>query len=467
MRRKIVQGTSVLAVRSTIGFAVGFGGMLLLTRLIGAENYGLYVTISTIVSYMSDIALMGVSNYLIRKEGEVDLKLYDLAFTFALLASLIAIAVGFGASFLLSDWLNAPGIWLPFVIALVSLPAAAFLLPSQTIMERELSYKKIAFLEMHTQIIYYAVALSLAFLRFGIWAPVLANIAQGVAAIVIGCKYAKYRPSLHWAWGPLKEMLKYGASNSLSNRVWGLRPLVNPLIVGRFVGPEGVAVVSLALRLIQALSVVNGTIMRVSFSVLAKLQQDKQRMENALNEAMTMQIFSLAPFLIGFAALAHWIIPLLFDDSWNAILGIYPYLAFKYMIYGIFNLQMNVLYVYGMNWSVTKFNLLHVGVLAAATMLFVPAFGLYGYAWAEMAALFTYFAIHRAVGQSLKLDYRAPFFYTVLCVPAMFAPLVPFPWALLLLLPLVLFVALRKPRHQIADYAKLLLKRNKTVGAAS
>lgn len=122
-------------------------------------------------------------------------------------------------------------------------------------------------------------------------------------------------------------------------------------------------------------------------------------MELALNEAMTMQIFSIAPFLIGFAALAHWVVPLLFDDAWDAILVIYPFLAFKYMIYGIFNLQMNVLYVYGKNWEVTKFNLLHVGVLALLTFLLVPYFGLNGYAWAEVAAIATYYAIHRNVSE--------------------------------------------------------------------
>lgn len=239
MRSSIVRGTSYLAVRSAIGFAVGLGGMLLLTRLIGAENYGLYVTISTVISYMSDIALMGVSNYIIRKEEVVGRSLYDLAFTFSLLASIAAIGVGFGLSFFLSGWLNSPEIRLPFLITLVALPISALLLPSQTMLEKELNYKQIAFLEMHTQIVYYGVALALAYAGFGIWAPVVGNIVQGAAAVVIGCKYAKYIPSLYWSWKPLKEMLQYGIANSFSKRIWGLRTLINPLIVGHFAGPGG------------------------------------------------------------------------------------------------------------------------------------------------------------------------------------------------------------------------------------
>lgn len=465
LRGNIVRGTSYLAVRSAIGFGVGLGGMLLLTRLIGAENYGLYVTISTVISYMSDIALMGVSNYIIRKEEVTGRSLYDLAFTFSLLASIAAIGIGIGLSFFLSGWLSSPEIRLPFLVTLIALPIAALLLPSQTMLEKELNYKQIAFLEMHTQFVYYGVALTLAFMGFGIWSPVIGNIVQGAAAVLIGTKYAKYFPRLYWSWKPLKEMLKYGIANSFSKRIWGLRTLINPLIVGHFAGPGGVAVVSIAMRLIQALSVVNGTIMRVSFSVLSKFQQDKRRMELALNEAMTMQIFSIAPFLIGFAALAHWIVPLLFDDAWDAILVIYPYLAFKYMIYGIFNLQMNVLYVYGKNWEVTRFNLLHVGVLALLTFLLVPRFGLHGYAWAEVAAIATYYAIHRTVSGELNVDYRESFLYTLICVPAMFAPLLEFPWALLLLLPLLLFVFMSKPRNQIAGYSRQLLRREKPLEA--
>src|SRR3989475_10700654 len=48
-------------------------------------------------------------------------------------------------------------------------------------------------------------------------------------------------------------MLSFGIGFTSSMRVWQLRTLVNPLLVGRFASADGVAFVALAVRIAEAL----------------------------------------------------------------------------------------------------------------------------------------------------------------------------------------------------------------------
>jgi PST family polysaccharide transporter len=363
-----------------------------------------------------------------------------MAFTFVLLSSIAAMAVGVGVSFLLKSWLHNEHIQLPFLVTLLGMLNGAYLLPALAKLERGLEYRKVAIYELYNQIIYYAVSLALVYFGFGIWALVIGNLLQGLMAVAISFYFSRYRPRLYWSREMLGKMLKYGFGNTLSKRIWELRTLVNPLLVGKFIGLEAVAAVSISIRVVEALNFVNGAIQTISFSLLSKIQSDKQRVENALNEAMLLQIISLVPLLTGFGVLAHWVVPYFFGGDLETALHIYPFIAIEYSMFAIFSLPINMLYVRGANWAVTKFNLAYVGIFILTSYTALPIFGIYGYAAAEVLALAAYIVIHASIRSSYTLRYRMPLICMATCIPIVFLPVLPFPWALLLLVPVLVIM---------------------------
>jgi O-antigen/teichoic acid export membrane protein len=435
LRGKLIHEGSYLMVRIGLGFVISFCGMLYLMRLIGVENYGMYATVTGIVSYIYELCTLGIIYYLIRSEKETEQKQYHLAFTFILVIAIFAFLIGFGMSFLLSGWLHNEEIQMPFIIMLFSIFNGAYIMPAMAMLERGLNYRKIAFLEFYTQIIYYVTALTLGLLHFGIWAPIIGNLLQGISSVVICYFITKYRPAFYWDWDLLKSMLKYVFGNTASKRIWALRNLVNPLLVAKFVGLDGVACISLAIRVVEALCFVNKVFQRISFSLLSKIQGDKRRVENAINEAMILQILSLAPFLIGFGTIAQWIIPYFFGEGWSSASQIYPFIAIGYIVFAMFNLHVNLLYVNASMWEVFKFNIVHVVIFITTSYLTLRSFGIYGYAFAEMAALASYFVIHLSIRKNYRLQYRLPLICLSTCIPIVFLPTLAFPWALLLLVP--------------------------------
>jgi PST family polysaccharide transporter len=68
LRNQIMRGGAFLAVRQLLGMVISLVGMLLLTRLIGPEKYGLYTAAFGMAWYLQIVSQLGVEVYLVRRE---------------------------------------------------------------------------------------------------------------------------------------------------------------------------------------------------------------------------------------------------------------------------------------------------------------------------------------------------------------------------------------------------------------
>src|SRR5690606_11130688 len=127
--------------------------------------------------------------------------------------------------------------------------------------------------------------------------------------------------------------------------LWQLRTLINPMVVGRFLGPEGVGYVALAIRFSEVLSFFRNVSWRLSIAALAKVQSDFPRLRTALEEAMALQVLAVGPLLGAFSLLATPLIPLLFGQQWEPALQVFPLIALGVLVNVVFNMQSSVLYV--------------------------------------------------------------------------------------------------------------------------
>ncbi|WP_435163681.1 oligosaccharide flippase family protein [Paenibacillus glycanilyticus] len=460
LRKKVVEGGAFLVIRRGVGIVISLVGMLVLTKLIGAKFYGLYSTISVITVYLIDLCAVGIRDYLIREEGELKAESFHSAFSFILVTTLSAVLIGIALSYPLSIWLNSPEIRLPFISMLVCAPFYAFIIPCTAKMERELNFRFIAWIEFHTQTIFYVLALGMAFMHAGVWAPVLANVIKVVISCFICSKFAKYKPRFYWRKQALGAMLHYGVRNVSARTVGQLRSLVNPLVVGRLVGPEAVACVALTIRLIEALSFVNTAIQHVSFPVLSKIQRDRRLLGKALDEAVFLQMLGMAPFLIGFALLSPWLFPLYFQDDWLPILNLFPFLAVGAIVNSIFSLHAVVLYVNGSNRVMFRFGLANTLLLGISAWFLSQWLGIFGYAVAEIVTIASFGIIHLGIRQICEVHYKQAILVLAACVPPFFLTSAAYPWALLLLVPLPIVLWLPPIRRRIRMNVQQIIRRS-------
>ena len=421
LRAQVLRGGTYLSLRQGLGMLVSFGGTLVLTRTIGPGAYGLYAVALGIYAYLFSLSQWGIGVYLVRREGELVLKDYHQAFSLLLLLGIGTTVLALLLLPLLANWVRLGGFKPVAAAMFAALPLNLLTLPPLARLERALDYRKVALVELGSQIAYYLIALPLAFRGFGVWAAVAGWWAQQSLAVGLLHKLSNYRPRWYWEPVRLRTMIKYGLGFSASIWIWQLRSLVNPLIVGRYAGAEAAGFIALAIRIVEHLSFVKGASWRLSIAAFAKLQEERARLIKALTEGMRLQILVLGPFLLGFGLVGPWLLPSLLSTSWAPVMGIFPFIALGYLVNALFALQSSALYVLRRNWEVALFHFSHIALFAGGAWLLVPRLGLLGYGWAEIIALPSYLVIHlvniKHVG---KPDYLLPGVWTLALAVALF-----------------------------------------------
>jgi PST family polysaccharide transporter len=104
-------------------------------------------------------------------------------------------------------------------------------------------------------------------------------------------------------------------------------------------------------------------------------------------------------------------------------------------------------------------NATHVVLFTVGCLVFVPEVGIIGYGLAEVVAMPGYLLIHRQVANVFPFSYASVRAWLVGLVPPLFAVFVPFPWSIVLFLPLTVVAMWPRQRHQIREYLQYVPRR--------
>ena len=431
LRDLAVRGGVSLVVRQGLGIFVSTVGLILLTRALGPEAYGLWAATFGIYSYVSGLSRWGVDVYLIRRKEEPQPQDYNQAFSLLLLAGLGSAGLAILALPFLEHWVRLEG-FAPMAITLFAgLPLPLLSLVPLARLERALDYRKIALIELSGQIAIYIVALPLAYQGLGPWSPVAGVWASQLLTLGLLYGISGYRPRLHWELTRVRSVVAYGVGFSASESLWNLANLVNPLIVGRYVGAEAVGQVALAARLVEQVGSMialpaarlaipvfarvqedpralrahvdhdlgaEGVILRphlapalravaagrLSLPVFARIQEDRARLLKVMDRGINLQLMALGPLLAIVGLGSPWVLPLLLGPGWLPVLDVYPFIALSYLVGTAFGLHSSILFVMQ---RVAAFRLVNIILFAGTALLLVPRLGIEGYGWAEVLHL--------------------------------------------------------------------------------
>lgn len=439
LRNQVLRGGVYLSIRQVLGIIVGIVGVLLLTKTIGPKAYGLYSAALGIYLYFYQVFQLGIGVYLIRGEKELQITEFHQAFCCLFFLGLFGTIVGILILPILNLWVSLDGL-VPIAVALLLiLPLHLLSSVPIAIIERSLEYRHIALIEIGGQTLYYLIALPLAFQGFGAWAPVTGWGIQQIAALIMLLVASKYRPKFIWDWTIIRRIGRYGLSFSSSIWVWQLRTLVNPLVVGRWLGAEFVGYVALSIRMVEYLSFVKDAIWRLSIPTMARRQNDTARLARVISEGMLLAVVSSGLILVFFTGAVLWLFPWFFGKTWFPVITIFPYIALSYLTNSLFSLHSSALYVLQKNWEVTLFHIVHIAIFSGGALLLIPHLGLIGYGVAEIIALPSYAIIHYFMRVVIgEVEYKAalisylglalPLFYRELGLWTFVGIALPFLW---------------------------------------
>jgi PST family polysaccharide transporter len=401
----VTRGAVFITLREGAGGLIGLVGIVALTRLIGPGSYGLYAAAATVLSYLCTLSQWGLELNLVRRPGDILAKVLDQAFTLAIVLGLAGLLAGLAVAPWIEAWTGMAGFALPAQVLSLAVPGVLVAQVPRAVLARRLEFKPLARMEIAGQVGFYLAALPLAAFGSGVWAPVVGWWTQSLVVWTWLFRASGYRPHLAWDYPLAREMLRDGLTFSAANWVWQARSLVNPLMVGRFVGVVGVGYVDLAIRFADNLGFAKVAASRVALAAMARVQEDKARLRSAARDGARLQVLAIGVLLVAFAWVAAWVVPVVFGDRWLPVLVVYPFVALESLCNSVFNMQVSILFILRRNTDVLVFHSAYLLSLVITASAFLRSHGLVGYGAGMLVALLSYGVPYALVSRRIgRLD---------------------------------------------------------------
>lgn len=321
LRRRMGGGAAMFLGVSILGRISALVAMGALARLLTPEGFGLVAYAAVATGLLTTLVDRHFELSMIRM-GEVARARVDTVMTLRVIfAGLLAGALlaGGGA---LARALGAPELG-PMLRALAAVPALSGLFnPRFVLLERDLSFARVAIVEAAAPLASAAVSIALALATGSPWAAVIGMIAASavrtgaswaLAPGGVGLGLADWRDCLRYsAW--LIALAALNAVSAQSSRIVA-GALLGVVVLGRFrLGAE------LAL---SASYFVQRPLLRVAYPGLAAARAEGGDLGRAYLRFQALLVLAFAPVTVAIAVAAPWMVRVVAGEAWpEAVLGL-------------------------------------------------------------------------------------------------------------------------------------------------
>jgi len=312
---RVARGAGWIVAGRLAAGLLGFVNTIIVARLLAPEDFGLVAMGLAAMQLLTNVTDFGVGQAVIkfRDAGRSE---YDTLFTFsAARGVLIALFLGAAAP-LAARFYDDPRVFWVFLGAGLYPLLTGFSNPKFFEFERALDYTKEFASQFAGKVAAVIVSVAVAYMFRSYWAIILGLAANGL--VVLGASYLlrPYRPRVRFdAWRRVLDFSGWLTGVALMS---ALNNKLDSLIVARFAGPTGAGQFFMGQQFAELPTrEIAFPISRAIYPGLAELQSETDRMRAAFLKGVEALSAVAMPAAIGFALVAHDVIPLLVGEGWS------------------------------------------------------------------------------------------------------------------------------------------------------
>ncbi len=400
--------------------------LIVLGRILGPEAFGLLAMMLVVIGFAELLGQMGLSEAIIQRPDPTHIELSSLYWLNIALGGLLYTIL------LLVTPLVATLYSTPELEQLLPWVALAFLISPwgvqfKALLQKQLQFKPLAIIEILAAVVGTALAIVLAWQGHGVWSLVWGQLAQSLvmalSLVLVGWR-RKMLPGFYFNYMAVKSYLSFGLHLLGSNIMNYFNSRVDQLVVGVLLGSQALGYYSMAFNLVlQPVSRINPVLTQVAFPILVKVSSDKVRLKRGYFRMLDLLTSINAPVLMGVAAVAPLLIPVVLGDQWLPIVPLIQVLALFSLIRSTGNAGGSLLLACGradwaFYWNLVLFVFIPLIIFVGAKMG-----GLQGVAWALLGLqtflLFAwyYFIVRRLLGDCFSGFIRSMIMPVVFAIP--------------------------------------------------
>ena len=334
LNSKNIKSATIWSLAETLtSLGLGVFSIIFLARILTPEDYGKIATAQFISGFVQIVLSLGLSEVIIQKKNLDDkfiqvfwtatIGISTIAFILCLIISLILF---FKNQIIISQILVFEGF--NTALTLLSIVPIALLM-------RNLKMKAFAFRSIFSRVIFFAIALPLAFSNFGLWSIVYANLAQALISFIL--LYMVTRSliprGLCFDKTLFLSSMNFGFYVMIEKLLWSFLTRVLGILIATFHGSTALGLYHMATRLTDTvLNILNATITRISLPIFSSVQENKAKLLFAFQASTYYFNLLSIPLFLGMALTAAYWVPLILGTKWSDIIPLVQIISVMYAV---------------------------------------------------------------------------------------------------------------------------------------
>jgi lipopolysaccharide exporter len=304
LKNKTIANISYSAAGKVISFIFQAVTNIILSREIGASDYGIVGFAMIFVNFLKSFGDLGI-NIAAMQRKELDDRALNIAFTLKFVLGIIVYLVAFIAAAFAPKFFNNPSIVIVIRLLAINILLYSFSFMPGVVLARKLNFKYITISETILYIVSSILAATMALLGYKFWSIVIANVVSNLAFVVAMNCFSPNRMRFAFDISIAKEYLRYGSkiffSGLLSFAVYNL----DNFVIGAVAGDKQLGYYVIAFNWGSMICVIiTGTVLNVLFNTLSSIQDETEKTVRAYKKiieyvALLSVLFNVVLFCVS------------------------------------------------------------------------------------------------------------------------------------------------------------------------
>ncbi len=327
MTRPALPSLATLAVKSAAwygatrlwGQLLSWGVTILLARLLVPADYGLFAVALSVLAVLELLQEFGLGTAIVQRQT-VTRQQINAVFWVVAATSLLLTAATFVAAGAIANLYADPRLaWTLRVLCLTFLLNSLGVVPYSLLTKAvDLRHRSLA--DAFGGTASALIALSLAYLDYGVWALVLGHLARALILNSALFLFARWVPGLDAAFHEMGAIFGFGLRIAGSHLAGSSAGALSTFILARVLGGTAVGLYSMAQSLTEAPHRLSTAIIsQVSLPVFSKLQHDRQLLAAYFMKISKYLAAVSFPLQVGLFLVAPDLVPVVLSPKWDAI----------------------------------------------------------------------------------------------------------------------------------------------------
>ena len=336
--------------RQAVQFVIG----IILARVLSPDDFGVIGMLAIFIAIAQTFTDSGLSSALIQKKDRTEVDCSTIFF-FSIGVGVLFYLLLYATAPLIADFYN-----MPILTDVTRVVALSIILSGMTAVQNarltiDLRFRTLSLIAIISMVVTGATGLALAYSGWGVWALVFQALAGQIVTSVCTWYCSRWMPKLEFSMTSFKQLWGFGSKLLVSGLINTIYGNLYTLVIGKKFSSAEVGFYNRGnhFALLPAQTVQDMAI-KVNFPILAKMQDDDERLLGAYKKLLTVPLYILYPVLVCMAVTAEPLVIVLIGEKWLPCVPIMQVLCIGYMFSPLTHINLNLLYVKGRTDLVLK-----------------------------------------------------------------------------------------------------------------